>query len=271
MIHPKLLRHFISLVITLTLLQCTPAVNNEQQAPRTLLAIFAHPDDEATVSPVLAKYASEGVTVYLAVATDGRLGITEHARIPAGDSLAAVRAEELKCAAEKLGIQPPIMFGLHDQLKMGEGYGPLHDQLNSLRENVVNLFTSLKPDVVITWGSSGWTGHHDHRLVGAVVTEVFQRQVWGKPSQLFYAAIPTGKLSAESMMQLATVDSSFLTVKIPVSEADYEKAKISWLCHKSQYTPETIEGMYKMLKASLNGTVYFQPLIAAEKKKSSLF
>jgi LmbE family N-acetylglucosaminyl deacetylase len=265
-------RNTILLLTVITLFRCSSAPkNNETTAPRTLLAIFAHPDDEATVSPVLAKYAAEGVTVYLAVATDGRLGITDHARIPAGDSLAAVRSEEIKCAAEKLGIQPPILFGLEDQLKMSEGYGPLHDQLNTMREKVKDLFTTLKPDVVITWGASGWTGHHDHRLVGSVVTEVFQSQNWEMPSQLYYAAIPTGDIPAGSPMQLATVDPRFLTIKIPVSEADYEKAKASWLCHKSQYTPEMIEGMYQMIKGSLRGTAYFQPLLPVQGGKSSLF
>ena len=89
-----------------------------------LLAVFAHPDDESTVSAVLAKYAAAGVKVYLATATDGRLGVNEHAGIPAGDALAAARVLELKCTTEKLGINPPIMFGLYDQLKMGEGLPP---------------------------------------------------------------------------------------------------------------------------------------------------
>lgn len=253
-----------------SVMQCSSPTNNPP-SERTLLAIFAHPDDEATVSPVLAKYAAEGVKVYLAIATDGRYGVTEHAKIPAGDSLAAVRAEEAKCAAEKLGIQPPIMFGLHDQLKMGEGFGPVHDQLNAMREKVKELFTTLKPDVVITWGASGWTGHHDHRLVSAVVTEVFQSQKWEKPSQLYYSAIPTGNLPTDSPMQLATVDSSFLPIKIPIAEADYEKAKASWHCHKSQYTPETIEGMHQLVKASLKGTAYFQPLIVSSNEKKTLF
>lgn len=248
-----------------------PAAGTQTGAGRTLLAIFAHPDDEATVSPVLAKYTAEGVTVYLAIATDGRLGVTAHAGIAAGDSLAAVRAQESTCAAERLRIQPPIMFGLHDQLKMGEGNAALNEQLRILRDNVTKLFTTLKPDVVLTWGPSGWTGHHDHRLVGAVVTEVFQGQAWNKPSQLLFAAIPTGSLPATSPLPLATVDPRFLTVRVPVSEADYERAKASWLCHKSQYTPETIEGMYQLLKASLKGSAYFQPLIAVPKPQSSLF
>lgn len=268
----KSLKLFLTLFVLVVISQCTnPPKENKAKTPRTLLAIFAHPDDEATVSQVLAKYAAEGVTVYLAIATDGRLGTTAHAKIPAGDSLASVRTEELKCAAEKLGIEPPIMFGLHDQLKMGEGYGPVHDQLNTLRAKVKELFTTLKPDVVITWGPSGWTGHHDHRLVNAVVTEVFQSQAWEKPSQLFYSAIPTGNLAADGPMQLATVDSAFLSVKIPLSEKDFEMSKASWLCHKSQYTPETIEAMHQMIKASYKGHAYFQPLVANGKKQGSLF
>ena len=248
-----------------------PAAKPESGARPILLAVFAHPDDEATVSPVLAKYAAEGVTVYLAVATDGRLGVTPHAGIAPGDSLARVRSEELICAAEKLGIQPPITFGLQDQLKMGEGFAAFQEQLRSLRDNVTRLFTTLKPDVILTWNASGWTGHPDHRLVGSVVTEVFVSGAWEKPAQLYYAAIPTGSLPAGAPIQLATVDPRYLTVRIPVSEADYEKAKASWLCHKSQYTPETIEGMHRMIKGSLKGTTYFQPLGVVAKEPSTLF
>ena len=220
---------------------------------------------------MLAKYAAEGVKVYLAVATDGRLGVAQHSGIPAGDRLAAVRSEEAKCAAVALGIEPPIMFGLHDQLKMGEGLAALSGQLRVLRDEVTRLFETLKPDVVLTWGPSGWTGHPDHRLVGSVVAEVFEARAWDTPSQLYFAAIPTGGLPASSPMQLATVDPRYLTVRVPVSDTDYERAKASWLCHKSQYTPETIEGMHQMLRASLKGTAYFQPLIAAPGARSSLF
>jgi LmbE family N-acetylglucosaminyl deacetylase len=270
-------RRLVSFVCALLFASAAAAQNAappgtpESGARRTLLAVFAHPDDEATVSPVLAKYAAEGVTVHLAIASDGRLGVTQHAGIPAGDALARVRSEELTCAAEKLGIQPPITFGLQDQLKMGEGFAAFQEQLRSLRDNVTRLFTTLQPDVILTWNASGWTGHPDHRLVGAVVTEVFASRAWEKPAQLYYAAIPAGSLPAGGPMQLATVDPRYLTVKIPVSEGDYEKAKASWLCHKSQYTPETIEGMHQMIKGSLKGTTYFQPFSGVTQEASSLF
>jgi LmbE family N-acetylglucosaminyl deacetylase len=269
-------RRLVSFVCALLSASAAAAQNaappaTAQSARRTLLAVFAHPDDEATVSPVLAKYAAEGVTVHLAIATDGRLGVSPHAGIAAGDALASVRSGELTCAAEKLGIQPPITFGLHDQLKMGEGFGAFQEQLRSLRDQVTKLLTTLKPDVILTWNASGWTGHPDHRLVGAIVTEAFATQASEKPAQLYYAAIPTGSLPAGAPIQLATVDPRYLTVKVPVSEADYARAKTSWLCHKSQYTPETIEGMHQMIKRSLKGTTYFQPFAAGPKEQLSLF
>jgi LmbE family N-acetylglucosaminyl deacetylase len=236
-----------------------------------VLAIFAHPDDEATVSPVLAKYAAAGVNVYLAIATDGRLGYTEHAKIPKGDSLAAVRKLELQCASEKLGINPPIMFGLHDQLGMGEGMAAFNQQLDSLRNGVIKLFNELKPDVVLTWNASGWTGHHDHRLVGSVVTEVFDSKKWDKPTQLYYSAIPNGNLPEGSPLTLATVDKSYLTITVPISESDYTKSKESWLCHRSQYTPEMIDGMHSTIKAAMQNTWYFQSHNSTESLKQTLF
>src|SRR3978361_1467508 len=86
------------------------------QQGKVILAVFAHGDDEKVVAPVLAKYAAAGADVYIAVATDGRYGVVDHAHIPAGDSLAYVRAGEIKCAAEQLGIHPPIFMGFQDGL-----------------------------------------------------------------------------------------------------------------------------------------------------------
>ena len=125
----------VAIVAMMLLTQCSsPPIAVTPPARPVLLAIFAHPDDESTVSMVLAKYAAEGFPVYLAVATDGRLGVSEHAGIPAGDTLAAARVQEMNCTTEKLGINPPIMFGLHDQLKMGEGLQPHMDQLREMRD-----------------------------------------------------------------------------------------------------------------------------------------
>ena len=45
---------------------------------RALLAVFAHPDDESFgPGGTLAKYAAEGVEVWLVCATDGNAGTVE--------------------------------------------------------------------------------------------------------------------------------------------------------------------------------------------------
>lgn len=261
-----------SIVVIFSMQQCgspgKPA--SVDYSGKVLLAVFAHPDDETSVSPVLAHYASLGVTVYVAVATDGRYGATPHAHIPAGDSLALTRSGEMKCAAEKLGIRDPIMFGLHDQLKMQLGYSGVHGQLDTLRSKVKSLFEELKPDVVLTWNASGWSGHHDHRLVGAVVTEVFASQKWDKPSALYYEAIPTGHLPPE-IPGFATVDSTYLPIRVSLTENDYAKGREALACHQSQYTPEAMDQLFGVLKASQKGTARFQSFVPVSVAKMDLF
>jgi LmbE family N-acetylglucosaminyl deacetylase len=265
-----IVRLSVAIASALLLSQCASPSATKQAAAPVLLAVFAHPDDESTVSMVLAKYAAAGARVYLATATDGRLGVAAHAGIPAGDALAAARVQELQCTGEKLGINPPILFGLHDQLKMGEGLPAHSQQIRDMRDRVAKLFDELKPDAVITWGPSGWTGHPDHRLVSSIVTEVFQTKRWEHPAQLYYPAIPTQRVPPNNPIPLASVDESFLTVRVPVSAQDYEKSKAGWLCHQSQYTPQQIEQLYQSLVAAQGGIAYFQPAVASARRSDSL-
>ena len=92
-----------------------------QTPSKKILAIFAHPDDEQSVAPLLVKYAEEGVEITLVIATDGRLGVNQYNDYEAGDILAAKRREEMSCAAETLGVNL-IHLNYHDQLKAAEGF-----------------------------------------------------------------------------------------------------------------------------------------------------
>jgi hypothetical protein len=99
---------------------------------------------------------------------------------------------------------------------------------------------------------------------------VFQSRTWGRPSQLFYPAMPTGSVPASNPIPLATVDPKFLTVRVSVSPADYDRAKQAWLCHRSQYTPEQIEQLRQALVSAQAGTALFQPAVATRKGQSLL-
>ena len=67
----------------------------------TLVAVFAHADDEGAAAPILARYARDGAQVYLIIATDGAQG-GAHTSIPRGPELARVRSEEARCATDAL-------------------------------------------------------------------------------------------------------------------------------------------------------------------------
>ncbi len=81
---------FSSLLILIVFLLVS-CVEQDVDQKEIILAIFAHPDDETTIAPVLAKYATEGHDVYLVISTDGQFGVTNHFGMSSGDSLAAVR------------------------------------------------------------------------------------------------------------------------------------------------------------------------------------
>jgi LmbE family N-acetylglucosaminyl deacetylase len=248
------------------LISALPAFSQSAKG-KTIIAVFAHPDDESTAGPVLAKYASEGASVWLVTATDGRLGIAEHAHIPAGDSLAAVRKQELACAARELGIHPPIMLGLHDQLDMREGIGGTTKSLDSLRRALKRILTELNPDAVITWGGSAWTGHPDHMLVGDVVTEIFAGREWPNNPNLFYVELPNGSLPPG--LNFATTDIRYLNVQISLSAAEIMKAKTAWSCHKSQYTQATVDQLHGLLWKG--GIAYFRSFIGTNGVQHSFF
>lgn len=234
----------------------------------TLLAIFAHPDDESTVAPLLARYAREGADVHLAIATDGRLGVTEHAGIPAGDALAAARREEMKCAAAALGVQL-VHFGYHDQLRAAEGYDGHIPHVRALIDDVAALIERLAPDAIITWGPDGGSNHMDHRLVGDTVTGVYLGRDWGKPVALYYYGTPASRIDdAEERRRRGVLD-EYLNVTIGYSDADFEAAEASLRCHRSQYTDEEFDNM--LAEDAGYGRIHLREFVPPQVQRQSLF
>ena len=123
---------------------------------KVLLAVFAHPDDERRISPIMAKYTRQGAKVYLVIATDGRYGVNDHSGLKAGDGLVAIRKEEMKCAASKIGVEL-IHLNYHDQLRANEGYDGHIPHIRALIKELDGIVERVKPDAIITWGPDGGT------------------------------------------------------------------------------------------------------------------
>src|SRR3954452_24076207 len=109
------------------------------QSTRPILAVFAHPDDERVIGPLLSRLAREGRETHLVIATDGSQGVRDFAHIPAGPQLAAARLKEATCAANRLGVRKLHVIGLPD------GGLASFDVLGKLRPAVAAIIDSLKP------------------------------------------------------------------------------------------------------------------------------
>jgi len=120
-------------------------------AGRTILAIFAHPDDESLAcGGTLARAASGGARVVLLCASHGENGsISEPALVPGGD-LGRVRGQELRAAAATLGISDVIIFNHPD--------GDLRwSDVPEFHSEIVMALRRYRPDAVISWQWRGGT------------------------------------------------------------------------------------------------------------------
>lgn len=232
-----------------------------QGASKTLVAVFAHADDEGAAAPILARYAREGAQVYLVIATDGAQG-GAHTSIPRGQELARVRSEEARCAADALGIHAPILLGFPDA-RLGT-YMEDPTRLFQLTARVQGELQRLRPDAVITWGPDGATGHPDHRLVSSVVTQLVRAAAPGVPERLFYVSLPVEGFRA---MNPARGEPPFLiplakyfSTRVQFSAADFEASRRSMACHKTQYSDDVVQRVSEGMRGALKGELPLAPL-----------
>lgn len=266
--------------VILVLFSCKEQNGTKQESglasnkDKSLMVIFAHPDDEIVISPILSKYANEGVDIHSVIVTDGSKGVTPHANIPAGDALAKVRSEEALCVTKTLGIAPPIFLDYID------GDLALKENIYTLDDKIDSLFAKYQPDVVITFGPGGQYGHPDHRIVSNIVTEVFQREASESLQQLLYYGFPNEAVDKGLHLKtdlvkwmndnLKTTQKGFLTYRIPFDAQNLKLGKEASSCHESQYTPEDIDDLFAIM-GQTDGLIYFRPWNGSSAIKDNIF
>jgi len=242
---------FLAVALATAIPHAAPA-----QPRRPILAIFAHPDDERVIGPLLSKLAREGRETHLVIATDGSKGVRDFANIPAGAALAAERTKEAMCAAKRLGVGHLHLLGLPD------GGLASFEELGKLRSALVSIIGSVKPGVIITYGPEGGTGHPDHRLVGDVVTQIVQSDPrYYANIDLLYASLPTERLRTAPPAE-PTVNGmaeALLTVRVPFEERDLVAGREEFACHRTQYAPAEMDAVNKYLAHAWNGMVWMRP------------
>jgi LmbE family N-acetylglucosaminyl deacetylase len=234
---------------------------------RPVLAIFAHPDDERVIGPLLSRFGREGREVHLVIATDGSKGVREHAGLPAGSALATARAAEAKCAADRLGVRQLHLVGLED------GGLASFANLGRLRTELATIIARIQPTAIITIGPEGGTGHPDHRLVGNVVTQIVQSGEHHRTTDLLYASLPAERLrtAPPATPTVNGVAEELLTVRVAFQNQDLVAGQESFACHRTQYTPTEMQAINRYLAHAWNGTVFLRPWNGALRDRNGLF
>jgi mycothiol S-conjugate amidase len=170
-----------------------------------LLAVHAHPDDEASKGAgSVARYHAQGVRTVLVCCTGGEAGDILNPTLDAEEieSLHEVRREELAEAAKIIGYDEVVMLGYRDSGMPGTDHNSHPDCFAQadFREAVGRLVTIIRrerPQVLVTYGDDhrGYP-HPDHIRVHDISVAAFEKagdpdaypwagEPW-QPSKLYY-------------------------------------------------------------------------------------
>ncbi len=134
---------------------------------KTIVAVFAHPDDEAFgPSGTLHKLAQKN-DLYLICVTNGDAGENNLSR-PSKRTIGEIRRSELRKSAQIIGIKKVYFLDYVD--------GTLSNSLyHEIAEKIEKILNRLKAEILITFESGGISGHIDHIAVSMITTYVFKR------------------------------------------------------------------------------------------------
>lgn len=190
---------------------------------RWMVVILAHPDDESfPLGGTLAKYAAEGVEITLVCATKGEAGVPGLSR----EETARVRERELRAAADVLGLSEVRFLGWQDgELAKVDAHIVIHQ--------LIAILTEIQPQVVITFGADGISGHPDHIAIHHLTTAAFkQAQMNGF---LYYIAPSEATQQGCGVIPLNEITGG---PTIGIDVGDYLVTKVrAAQCHASQNPP----------------------------------
>jgi len=214
----------------------------------SLLAIFAHPDDE-TFRPggTLALLARHGVRVEVLTFTRGEAGSCGEPSLCTSDELPGVRERELRCACAALGIQSPRLLEYADGHLQEAGAEPMVAQILSVAREV-------KPQVWLSFGPDGLSGHPDHIAVGEWAFEAFLRAE--ETAALYTVAVPRSLALQLDMRQVHPVVDEAIALAVDVSPV-WETKLDAMRCHATQWSSSPMANAPEERKRLFFGREYF--------------
>lgn len=187
-------------------------VFKETNSNQRLLVSFAHPDDESFgPAGTLIHYAQKNIAVHYVCATRGEAGSVDPEMLEGHVSLAALRTDELRCAAPILGLTGLHLLDYRDSgMENSEDNNHpdclIQAPVEEVAEKLVRLIRQIKPQVVVTFDPTGGYFHPDHIHMYKATTMAFYAAGDAtrfphhieagltpyQPQKLYYTAFPRG-------------------------------------------------------------------------------
>ncbi len=193
--------------------------------PPALLAVFAHPDDETfRCGGTLALLAQQGAQIQVLTATRGQAGSCGDPPLCSRDRLPILRERELQCACAVLGLDPPHLLDYQD--------GQLAEaNRETIIAEILAVVREVQPQVMLTFGLDGLSGHPDHIAIGQYAAEAFRRA--DDVAALYTLAVPRSLATTLGMAQVRAVPDETISLTVDVSRA-WEQKLAAIRCHATQ-------------------------------------
>jgi LmbE family N-acetylglucosaminyl deacetylase len=164
----------------------------------TLMAVHAHPDDEASsTGGVLALYSGQGIRTVVVTCTNGEFGDAPGGVKPGQDghdeqAVAQLRLAELRQSCKILGVTDLETLGYHDSGMPDWDYKERPEAfcnipLADVAARIGGLIERYRPQVVITYDDNGMYQHPDH--VHASRAAQAAAAATGIPAKLYLTAL----------------------------------------------------------------------------------
>jgi LmbE family N-acetylglucosaminyl deacetylase len=227
---------------------------------KSILACFAHPDDELGVASLVAQSVAQGARATLICTTNGDVGTVDEEYLRGYSSIAELRLAELACATKLIGFTEVVTLGYRDSGMMGSADNQ-HPQSywqvapEAAAEQVAAVMRRVRPQVVITFNTFGAYGHPDHIKINRATLAAFEmlQNEPEHPEKLYYntfskgfarAALGLAKLLRRDPRKFgrnkdldlqATVDAiTPITTRIPIAAKYRAVGDEARRCHASQ-------------------------------------
>lgn len=134
-----------------------------------MLVVLAHPSDESfLIGGTIAVYTQLGWNIHLIVATNGERGENGAFTWAQGQALADLRKKETDAASKVLGIKEVVYLAHPDGDLATLTPGTFEDP-------IVKKMEDIKPDIVVTYDTTGYTNDPDCVKTCFATTFAFQK------------------------------------------------------------------------------------------------